>query len=598
MNKRKYTYATYLVVFILFIICIMVTLDYVDDPIKFHQENDFSKEWELSIEGTDEIRIIDLPYITNDNKPENIIRIQKRLPDSGLYDPYLLVESIQQEFIIYIDQEIFYTFDSMRENNRGKTGGRTYLLVDLPKDSLGKVLTIEIVSSFQRTSGEIAEVKIGSREQLISSLYLKSSLLFLIAIILLLAAIFMLCIKNNIKELKLIMNVNYLSAIVASIAVWIVRESHFYIFLYNNYALIYFIWLWLLYVFPILVYRFIRLEYDPKPRKLMQCIYVLHVIIATIIVIAQLFGWFTLYEAHDSFIIIFIFTFSITIGVLIKNYKHNKRLKSVIIILAILFISMIIDTVLYFFKVYMFRFCLLGIVLIEIYIICILCKMFFSAQKAKYQNKYLQMQLEYQLRYYSNIDKNNREMKAFRHDIRNHLNTIDNMIKAGNIDLLERYLIDMGIRLSKSNERIIETGNPILDAILTEKINEAKEKEIIITDDIFISQQIKINNLDWSIIFGNLLDNAIEACMLIEEPEKRNIKIKLRYNNNMLACKIINTINPRISIDRELKTSKVDLEYHGFGIENVKKSIEKYEGHLDITINKDTFEVAFVLLDV
>lgn len=299
MNKRKYTYASYLVVFILFIICIMVTLDYVNDPIKFHQENDFSKEWELSIEGTDEIRIIDLPYITNDNKPENIIRIQKRLPDSGLYDPYLLVESIQQEFIIYIDQEIFYTFDSMRENNRGKTGGRTYLLVDLPKDSLGKVLTIEIVSSFQRTSGEIAEVKIGSREQLISSLYLKSSLLFLIAIILLLAAIFMLCIKNNIKELKLIMNVNYLSAIVASIAVWIVRESHFYIFLYNNYALIYFIWLWLLYVFPILVYRFIRLEYDPKPRKLMQCIYVLHVIIATIIVIAQLFGWFTLYEAHD-----------------------------------------------------------------------------------------------------------------------------------------------------------------------------------------------------------------------------------------------------------------------------------------------------------
>lgn len=94
-------------------------------------------------------------------------------------------------------------------------------------------------------------------------------------------------------------------------------------------------------------------------------------------------------------------------------------------------------------------------------------------------------------------------------------------------------------------------------------------------------------------IFGNALDNAIEACLRLDENQQKSIDISLVQLDTVLLCKIINTAPEQTGND--LSTSKKDTENHGFGLANLRESLAKYNSAPEIEWQKGKFSLSFVL---
>lgn len=124
----------------------------------------------------------------------------------------------------------------------------------------------------------------------------------------------------------------------------------------------------------------------------------------------------------------------------------------------------------------------------------------------------------------------------------------------------------------------INTGNIALDAILSSKKELAESKGIKFITKLQIPENLAIKPDDISIIFGNALDNAIEANEMVPEND-RYIEVSLLYDN-LLICKISNACMPLGN--KEFKTRKLDKENHGFGMENIKSVINGYNGEVKI----------------
>lgn len=597
--KIKIRNINYLLIALLGLFFVVTSLKYTTQTYKYVGSNSFSKGWSLNINGRNTNKTIDLPYFTRENTPENIISIEKQIPTDFIKSPYLRVGSSQQEIKIYLDNTLIYKFDSMRAINNGKTGGALWLLVDLPDDCFGKTLKIEFISSYSKLSGNLASVKLGSKSELLSELFLESFprallsfSLFVLSIIFLVASIYCKKVYN------ITFNGYYLVLMFLLSSIWILAESQFFVFMFNNYSLIYFLQFISLFSFPIFLYKYIFLEYNIKHKRYIFILYKIHFYLLTIFMLLQFIGLLPLYSSQWIFILIFFITFSICITIIIFEVKIEKRLKNLINILRILFVSFILDALLYDFKLYIFdiSFLSLGILLIELYILITLFRDISKLKKIKEDNNFLNLQLDYQLKYYHNLKEKNSNLKSYKHDMLNHWSTVYNLITNNNIENSKEYILTMINNFSNEKKTLIDTGNPILDSILTEKIEIATKKNIQVSTDIFINRNLKIDLLDCCTIFSNILDNAIEASSKVAN--NKCIEIKLISKNNMLICKISNSIDKNIKINKNLETSKEDRSSHGIGLKNVKNAIKKYNGELSINYTEFTFTVSFILLEV
>ena len=70
----------------------------------------------MTIEGTQERKIVDLPYVTKENIAENRIMIERNLPETNFSDAYLRLGSSQQEIRVYVDGKKIDTFESIERN--------------------------------------------------------------------------------------------------------------------------------------------------------------------------------------------------------------------------------------------------------------------------------------------------------------------------------------------------------------------------------------------------------------------------------------------------------------------------------------------------
>ena len=88
-----------------------------------------------------------------------------------------------------------------------------------------------------------------------------------------------------------------------------------------------------------------------------------------------------------------------------------------------------------------------------------------------------------------------------------------------------------------------------------------------------------IDDMDICIIFGNALDNAIEACKKIENKSERYIHIKNVVLPEYMLLNISNSFSGEFKTENALfVTTKKDSENHGFGLKNIRSSVEKYGG--------------------
>lgn len=146
----------------------------------------------------------------------------------------------------------------------------------------------------------------------------------------------------------------------------------------------------------------------------------------------------------------------------------------------------------------------------------------------------------------------------------------------------EKYLeeIEKSVQIYSA---IVKTGNEILDVILTEKSLFCEKEEIYINcvaDGKLLSY---MDSIDLYTMFGNAIDNSIEAVRGMEDKEKRQIDIQIFSKKNFLIIWIMNPLSGQLTFEDGLPvTTKAQNGYHGYGLKSIRHTIEKYDGFLDV----------------
>lgn len=140
--------------------------------------------------------------------------------------------------------------------------------------------------------------------------------------------------------------------------------------------------------------------------------------------------------------------------------------------------------------------------------------------------------------HYSEVDNMYRKMRGWRHDYRNHIQTMKVLAAEGDLDALKKYLDKLDEDLN-TVDTVVKTGNKMTDAILNSKISLAKSKGINVIADAKVPVELKMSDIDLCIVIGNLFDNAIEASLALPE-EERLIRLYMDIKNTQLYMCLTN----------------------------------------------------------
>jgi len=190
--------------------------------------------------------------------------------------------------------------------------------------------------------------------------------------------------------------------------------------------------------------------------------------------------------------------------------------------------------------------------------------------------------------YYKSKLRDEEKLKATYHDFKNHLLILEN--SAMEDDVIQRSIEELKYKIA-DYENYYDTGNEFLDIIMKEKMRVAKEEEIDMNLQINFEDGKFFSPIDISSIFGNLLDNAIEACKKVERTD-RFISVKVSTQKNCLNIIVKNSVEGEVNVNH---TSKEDKYMHGFGISNIKKVVEKFNGVTSIDCNSEVFVFSIVI---
>ena len=211
-----------------------------------------------------------------------------------------------------------------------------------------------------------------------------------------------------------------------------------------------------------------------------------------------------------------------------------------------------------------------------------------NANNIEFENKLVKEKIDMQCQYYLNMKESQLKVRKLYHDMNNHILCIKNLYN--NCREVDMYINDIKSELN-SWRSIISTGNIILDIIVNDKNKICIENNINFEVDINFSKCNFIDMIDTCSIFSNLIDNAIEASLKIDN-ENRYIKLKGDIVNKFFVLKCENNKLNKISIDKKLIiTDKKDKFIHGIGIKSVESSVKKYNGEMSINFTEDKFKV-------
>ncbi len=203
-----------------------------------------------------------------------------------------------------------------------------------------------------------------------------------------------------------------------------------------------------------------------------------------------------------------------------------------------------------------------------------------------YQNKLMKQQMD-------EIENIYMTMRGWRHDYHNHLQSLKGYLSLNKVDQMKNYLNELETDLD-SIDTLYHSGNLQLDSILNAKLAIAEKGHIRIHCDASIPPQLHVSDLDLCVILGNLLDNAIESCRKIENPDERFIRVYIGILKKQLYISITNATSETVKqrTDHYFTTKRGD---HGHGLKRVDQVVKKYDGYLNRQNEPGVFATEIVL---
>lgn len=198
--------------------------------------------------------------------------------------------------------------------------------------------------------------------------------------------------------------------------------------------------------------------------------------------------------------------------------------------------------------------------------------------------------------HYREVDNMYRQIRGWRHDYRNHIQTMKAYAAAGDFEAIKEYLDLLDEDLTKV-DTVIKTGNPMTDAILNSKISLAKAKDIKVVADAHIPLKLKTSEIDLCCIIGNLFDNAIDASMKLPK-EQRMIRVYMDMKNTQLYISFTNfTAGKKMRKEGRLFSSTKG-EGHGFGLVRIDAIVDRLDGYLSCNSEDGAFTTEILLPQV
>ncbi|CEP41195.1 GHKL domain-containing protein (plasmid) [Paraclostridium sordellii] len=289
----------------------------------------------------------------------------------------------------------------------------------------------------------------------------------------------------------------------------------------------------------------------------------------------------------------------ITIVPIVKSIKYNIEFKKrEVLNITVLILANILSIVVIFTLSmnYMNKTFVQDLILLVVSVMLILSNIslikiigkIVKANNIELENNLIREKMDMQYNYYLNIQEEQLKVRKLYHDMNNHVVCIKKLYE--NCGEVNAYIDDIKSELN-SWKAIISTENMILDIIVNDKKKICDKNNINFEVDINFSKCDFIDMIDICSIFSNLIDNAIEACLKINDKD-RFIILKGTIVNKFFILKCENNKLNKIKLDKEMIiTDKKDTFIHGIGIKSIKSSIKKYDGEINIDFSEDKFKV-------
>lgn len=195
--------------------------------------------------------------------------------------------------------------------------------------------------------------------------------------------------------------------------------------------------------------------------------------------------------------------------------------------------------------------------------------------------------------HYAEVDNMYRQMRGWRHDFRNQLQTLKAYAAAGDLASIRRYLDELDTDLARV-DTVVKTGNPMADAILNSKISLARARHIPVRADAHIPLALRISEIDLCVILGNLFDNAIEASLALPE-EQRMIRVYMDIKGAQLYISFTNFTADKKRRKENGLFSSTKGAGHGLGLRRVDEVVRRMEGYISRNSEDGAFTTEVLL---
>ena len=183
------------------------------------------------------------------------------------------------------------------------------------------------------------------------------------------------------------------------------------------------------------------------------------------------------------------------------------------------------------------------------------------------------------------------------HDTKHHFLIVQEYLKNEEYENLQKYVKQISDEFQRTVPKVY-TGIKILDFILEQKRVVAQKSGIRYEIDTMLLTGIPTTEQETCALFGNLLDNAIEACCLVETEEKW-IEIQIQQINQLLSIEVINTFEtPCIRKQGVFETIKEERSVHGYGIKSMRRIVDKYQGIITYEEKEKIFTTKITFFNV
>lgn len=191
--------------------------------------------------------------------------------------------------------------------------------------------------------------------------------------------------------------------------------------------------------------------------------------------------------------------------------------------------------------------------------------------------------------YYQGLQRQERQVRQLRHDLRNHLTVVQGLLEKGSIQEAAGYLEEMaGSPALRGSKHFCE--NETANVVLSAKAEEMEREGIAVDFAVSLPKNLPVADTDLAALLGNALDNAIAG---VQNAAVKKITLRCRVDKGLFMLRLENPVGGAVHPD--LSTTKADKSSHGFGIPGMREIAERYHGTLEAGMRNHGFELVVCL---